>query len=248
MRKMAVGFILITISYALIIPFGEKSSIASEKQHLTKMMALLDDENITIHNWSLHARENVSSHINIKELEQKKQFLLEKYSHWNWETTHSAKGWKLKATKKSPAGYEENIQLITIHTNKNDHSYMIYEVNGNTWNKETIQFVQNEWPNMVHDIFRENATIFTCVSGHINDMIDSALPNTVNDFLNVFQAKEVESINEENFISISANSHLFSDSIDTKNQPINLQLGFRSEGLGARTTFVVGTPIITIEY
>ena len=29
---------------------------------------------------------------------------------------------------------------------------------------------------------------------------------------------------------------------------MNLQIGIRSEGLGAKTTIVVGTPIITIEY
>ena len=29
---------------------------------------------------------------------------------------------------------------------------------------------------------------------------------------------------------------------------MNLQLGVRKQGLGAKTTIVVGTPIITIEY
>lgn len=249
MKKVAVGLILICICYALIIQFGEKSSTASEKQNLIKIMSLLDDENIEIHHWSLHARENLSSHLNINNLQQKREFLLKSFPDWDWKTTRSEEGWKLSGAKKSPAGYEENIQFITIHTETTKpNSYLIYEVKGNKWNKETVQFVQDKWPEMVHDMFRENATIFTCVSGSFNDMIESILSDNVNDFLNTFQAKEVESLMEDHFISISAYSHLFADSIYTKNQPINVQFGFRSEGLGARTTFVVGTPIITIEY
>jgi hypothetical protein len=41
---------------------------------------------------------------------------------------------------------------------------------------------------------------------------------------------------------------MFANSIDGKNGSFNLQVAVRSEGLGAKKTIVIGTPIITVEY
>jgi hypothetical protein len=41
---------------------------------------------------------------------------------------------------------------------------------------------------------------------------------------------------------------LFTGSIENQRDNMNLQIGIRSERLGGKTTIVVGTPIITIEY
>ena len=83
------------------------------------------------------------------------------------------------------------------------------------------------------------------MKGSISDKIDMALPTVANDLLKSFDGKKIEALKEETFMSVSANSPMFSDSIA---RDMNLQIGIRSEGLGAKTTVVVGTPIITIEY
>jgi hypothetical protein len=75
--------------------------------------------------------------------------------------------------------------------------------------------------------------------------MDKAVPTIASDLMEIFDAKEIEALKEDNFMSVSANSPVFSDSIA---RGMNLQIGIRSEGLGAKTTIVVGTPIITIEY
>ncbi|HVH96580.1 MAG TPA: YwmB family TATA-box binding protein, partial [Bacillus sp. (in: firmicutes)] len=46
----------------------------------------------------------------------------------------------------------------------------------------------------------------------------------------------------------TAYSPLFGETIQTMTDEINLQLGVRKQGLGGKTTIVVGTPIITVEY
>jgi hypothetical protein len=78
--------------------------------------------------------------------------------------------------------------------------------------------------------------------------MNTTLPLTVNHLLTVFQAKEIESLAEKNFISTSANSALFMNTIKSRDKDINLQIGLRTNGLGSKTTLVIGTPIITIEY
>ena len=64
--------------------------------------------------------------------------------------------------------------------------------------------------------------------------------------LNLFKAREVEGVQEKNFSSISAHSTLFTQTIT--NEEINVQVGLRRDGLGSKTSFVIGTPIITFEY
>ena len=70
----------------------------------------------------------------------------------------------------------------------------------------------------------------------------------VTSLLQAFQAQEIESLKEDSFISTTAYSPLFGETIQTMTDEINLQLGVRKQGLGGKTTIVVGTPIITIEY
>jgi hypothetical protein len=86
------------------------------------------------------------------------------------------------------------------------------------------------------------------MKGTVGDKMDTALPKTANHLLSVFKAKEIEALKEETFMSVSANSPMFKGSIDDQRDNMNLQIGIRSEGLGGKTTIVVGTPIITIEY
>jgi TATA-box binding len=70
----------------------------------------------------------------------------------------------------------------------------------------------------------------------------------VKPLLQAFQAQEIESLKEDSFISTTAYSPLFGETIQTMTDEINLQLGVRKQGLGGKTTIVVGTPIITVEY
>jgi hypothetical protein len=86
------------------------------------------------------------------------------------------------------------------------------------------------------------------MKGTVGDKMNEALPKTANHLLSVFNATEIEALKEETFMSVSAKSPLFTGSIENQRDNMNLQIGIRSEGLGAKTTIVVGTPIITIEY
>jgi hypothetical protein len=106
-------------------------------------------------------------------------------------------------------------------------------------------FTKDQVKNRLSNIFRGNPTIFSGMKGSISDKMDKAVPTIASDLMEIFDAKEIEALKEDNFMSVSANSPMFSDSIG---RDMNLQIGIRSEGLGGKTTIVVGTPIITIEY
>jgi hypothetical protein len=78
--------------------------------------------------------------------------------------------------------------------------------------------------------------------------MNEALPYYVSNLLDAFNAKEIEALKEESFISTSAYTPMFAERIETNKEAMNLQLAIRTEGLGGKTNIIVGTPIITIEY
>ena len=78
--------------------------------------------------------------------------------------------------------------------------------------------------------------------------MNKSVSEHVNPLLQAFQAQEIESLKEDSFISTTAYSPLFGETIQTMTDEMNLQLGVRKQGLGGKTTIVVGTPIITVEY
>jgi hypothetical protein len=82
------------------------------------------------------------------------------------------------------------------------------------------------------------------MKGEFSDKMYTSLPETMNHLLTIFKAKEKEALKEDQFMSVTAQSPIFATSINNR----NVQIGVRSGGLGAKTTVVVGTPIITIEY
>ncbi|WP_171051754.1 YwmB family TATA-box binding protein [Alteribacter natronophilus] len=65
-----------------------------------------------------------------------------------------------------------------------------------------------------------------------------------------FSAKIIEHLTEPSFVSLSANTPLWDNGIETGGETMNLQIALRAtqDGLGGKTTVTIGTPIITAEY
>lgn len=238
---------VVVIMGVLFVHAGEKLANTKNKHDLLSIVTVLKGENIDINEWSLHAREKLEAD-SPEEIQNYVQQLQSIFPNWTWELSSDSEKWEAKASQISNQGMEESIQILSTLTDHNPQTYIIYEIRGKNFTQETEQFINEDLNELLSDIFRENTTIFTCVKGEINDKMNTSLPFTVNQLLEKFEAEEIESLIEEDFISTSAYSPLFSNGLMTKNQDMNLQLGIRTTGLGAKTTLVVGTPIITIEY
>lgn len=246
-RKIPAIIALAVIIGATLFYSEDKLAIGKNKQDLLTLVSILKGENIDISGWSLHAREKLETD-DMKDVQTHVQTLKKNFSDWTWAFESNPEKWEATATKTSTQGIQENIQILSTLTNQNPQTYIIYEAQGKNFTQKTEQFIKEDITGTLFDIFRGNATIFSCIKGEFNDKMNTTLPYTVNRLLDSFQAKEIESVNEENFISASAYSTLFADGLTSNENDMNLQLGIRTEGLGAKTTLVVGTPIITIEY
>jgi hypothetical protein len=231
----------------IVLQAGNKTTVADAEQEIQTLASVLQNENILITGWSLYAREsleNVSDQEDVKGLVQD---LKAKLPNWTWTLGNDSNHGEIIAEIKS-SGLHEKIKIISTDINGQIHTYIMYEVRGQSWNKNTEAFLNKNLPSRIFDIFRGNARIFSCIEGEINDKIKSALPVYKSKLLKAFNAKEVEGLEEDSFLSVSAFSPLFDNSLSSEHD-MNMQLGLRkTDRLGAKTTLVVGTPIITIEY
>ncbi|CAM3835987.1 YwmB family TATA-box binding protein [Mesobacillus thioparans] len=239
MKKIPFILSIFGIIGFIVFQAGNKTTVADADHEIKTLASVLQNEDILITGWSLYARETLEQE-NVEALVKDLKVQL---PEWTW----SGHDGEITAVMKS-SDILEKIKIVSTDTKGPLHTYVMYEVRGQYWNKNTETFLNKNLPGRIFDIFRGNATTFSCVKGEINDKIKSALPVYKSKLLKAFNAREVEGLAEESFISSSAVSPLFDKTLSNEHD-MNMQLGLRkTERMGAKTTVVVGTPIITIEY
>jgi len=232
----------------MVILVGTHTIAANDKMDIHTIAEVLEkEENLSIEEWSVFARE-INNEITTKEeFENKVGTLKKAFPDFHWNIVEEDAVWKAEASLDHVQdNVTEFIRIVTTEEHNNSATYIIYEVKGHQWREEDSSFIQVALQHKIDRIFQENPSVFSCIGGSINGNMDSVLMNETKRLLNLFEAKEVEGVQEKNFSSISAHSRLFSQTIT--NKAINVQVGLRRDGLGRKTSFVIGTPIITFEY
>ncbi|MCA0151525.1 YwmB family TATA-box binding protein [Rossellomorea vietnamensis] len=227
---------------------GNNTIVAKHLLDIEKLDQAIVHSQGQITEWSLYARENKKSFTN-KGFAKYSTTMQETFSDFDWDTEKSAEGVVVVGQRQTSHG-EETIKLQHTPTNGHSVSYIMYEMRGNqkALGEKTKQYIKSEFiPNM-EIIFTSKPMIFSCIKGEFNDKLEKVLSNQAVELMSKLDAKELESLKEEDFYSISAYSEQMSRTIPTKNDDMNIQLGLRKSGMGAKTTFVIGTPILIIEY
>lgn len=247
MKKTKKILIIVVFIGFILANVGNKTTVADGELDLLKIASALQDENILITEWSLHAREKMEMLDKVEKIKDYTEELKQRFPDWEW-SVQASEG-HLEAVAVLNHGSEtETIKILSTPIKDQFQTYVIYEAKGQGWDQKVEQTLSKRMANRITDIFRGNATTFSCIKGEFNDKMDRTLPLEIKRLLTVFKAKEVEALKEDAFISSSAYSTMFSESVEAGKEEMNLQLGIRNQGMGGKTTIVVGTPIITIEY
>ncbi|MGN7399365.1 YwmB family TATA-box binding protein [Cytobacillus praedii] len=246
MKKTKKIFAIVVLIGFMLVNLGNKTTVADGELDLLKIASVLQDENILISEWSLHAREKMEM-LDEAEIKEYTKELQQQFPNWEWSVQSSVGHSEAVAVLKH-GNKTETIKILSTPIKDQYQTYVIYEVKGQGWNQKVQENLPKRIADRITDIFRGNATTFSCIKGEFNDKIDKTLPLEIKHLLAVFKAKEVEALKEDAFISSSAYSTMFSESVEAGEKEMNVQLGIRNQGMGGKTTIVVGTPIITIEY
>jgi hypothetical protein len=246
MKIKTTHIVLVILVGLCLFHIGSRSIAAGEGDpDLLKLVTVFKGEHILLKEWSFYAREHVVNLNSAGEVKEYARELRQRFPEWKWSETNTSQKWEMTAVSSTSKYHQETLQIMATHTKQPVDAYIVYRVSGTKWNKQAESFfTSDQYKNRLNDIFIEKPTIFSCMKGNFSGKMNTSLSKTVNNLLANFKAKEIEALKEDKFISVTANSPMFADSIQNR----NLQIGVRSEGLGAKTAIVVGTPIITIEY
>lgn len=246
MGKVKLFLTIIGIISFMMINIGNKTTIAEGELDLITIASTLQDENIMIREWSLHAREKMEDLQSIEDVRNYIGEMKQRFPDWVWKMTTTKKHLEAVAVLKME-GKTESIKISTPIKGQ-VQTYVLYEAKGLGWNRKLQLELQQQMSDRISDIFRGNPIFFSCMKGEFNDKMNKTLSKRMEQVLNAFQAKEIEGLKEETFMSTSAYTSMFAGSVETNGNEMNLQIGMRNQGLGGETTLVVGTPIVTIEY
>lgn len=106
--------------------------------------------------------------------------------------------------------------------------------------------------NKIERVFNDHglkAVVNSCITGtYDGNLQDSQLENICRKILNDSDAKKVESLRQENIISVSAFSPMIKDKLSIDGKNINLSLAIRYNKLENKTYLWVATPVVNTEY
>jgi hypothetical protein len=233
MKKRWIGIAFILFFMLSAYSAHGKGEAKEEMEKMEQIINVFEANDIRVQQWTVYARESVHTPDPHAFVQQK----VKEWSSFDWTFEPQ----KVIGKHKTSA-YIETIQFMTV-----DHRpqlIILYEAKGSDWNGETEQTIVNG----ATKLFTKQPTFFSCVKGEFNGKMKGVLLKQAMHLLAEFEAKPIESLNEETFVSLSAYTGQWNHSLATGNQQMNLQLALRQERLGTRTIVVVGTPIIIAEY
>lgn len=243
-NKFKTTFVFALILIGTII--AVHSLQAREEPQLAQLAEAIEKHDAEIKEWTLYAKKDLD--LNKEDFFQKMKHLEAQYRQYRWsvkEEDHVVKAIGILYNEKNQTTMK--LQLVSTLKNDSSSSYLLYEQSGavarDNWSHTYEQFERQ-----VFDIFQEKATIFSCLKGELNGMMDVVLQKKANELANEFSAELVEQFSEPNFVSMSAYTTRWKDYISTADHKMNLQIAIRSSGMGGKHMIVIGTPIVTSEY
>lgn len=144
---------------------------------------------------------------------------------------------------------EENKNISIIGIKKSDkEAYIIVDI----LNDKVYKNIADTYNNLdnVLNKYSSQVDIYTCIAGEYtkrlqinkyDDILDKILYN--------MSAEEIDRVEEENFISVTAYSKLLNDNyLEYLGNKINLNIGIRYSEDDEKTLIYIATPIIKLDY
>ncbi|WP_082028016.1 YwmB family TATA-box binding protein [Bacillus badius] len=224
----------------IVILLGNNTMADSESKPLLLLTDSVKGVDGSIEEWTLHTRER----------------LTEKPDEAANRLHASLTGWQESAFNKGNTdGYifehtqgsvQQKIEIVSSDT-AGGVAYMLYSVTAAD-EEEIRAFFSKEFAATYSQIFHGKPRVFTCIKGKFDGTLEEVLSNQLSTLLSGWKAEKREAVSEKNFYSLSMYSERFGSDLPLSKREMNVQVGLRKKQRGSETNFVIGTPLITIEY
>ncbi|MED4869811.1 YwmB family TATA-box binding protein [Geobacillus stearothermophilus] len=251
MRKNRMKWLLALMLASLFFAAWQYRTEGAQGDEWSKPMETmthtLAQHGASLGRWVIYTREYAHDIQNDADFFKKMAELKQTYRSFHWSFAKSGH-WQKAIGKNEHAFFQEQIQLVMTVTNGTPQTYILYEATGPKWSRIGWKEAARQIQMKTNGLFVNDPTFYACIEGEFNGNMKGGLFDQASRLVRDFQAKPVEWLREESFVSLSAYTGQWKNVLPAaKQQPINLQLALR-ERLGGKTRVVVGTPIITIEY
>ncbi|MCU9613293.1 YwmB family TATA-box binding protein [Caldibacillus lycopersici] len=248
-RKLLVQMTVCVAFFIIILTFNEKEALVANQSDLNKMIDVIQKSDGSVSEWSFFAREELEPSLTTNDLEKLKEQWEKKFPQFKWEKTLEDGHWQLIGTSNNEEQqYREKLQVVANLNENNLQGFVLYELKGYRWNNAMGNIVDEKSDQFFPQIFQKTPMKFSCIKGDFGDKMNIAVMEKSKQLNKEFNGKIVEKLAEQNFVSLTINSPYFKNQLPTEQGSFNMQISLRSDDRNEKTTFVIGTPILTIEY
>lgn len=140
-----------------------------------------------------------------------------------------------------------NVSIIVANKGKNE-SYIIVDILENKVYKDIVDIytvVENTL-----NLYCKKVDIYTCIAGEYKKKLQlHKYDDILKKILYNMNAKEIDRVKEENFMSVTAFSKLIkTDYLEYLGNKVNLNIGIRYSENEEKTMIYIATPIIKLDY
>ncbi|KKB34629.1 YwmB family TATA-box binding protein [Bacillus thermotolerans] len=237
--------ILFTI---LSIYFSVNFVKSAAHEELYTMAEVIEDENYTIKEWSIYSRKPMGEVKSKAAFYNKVNKIKKKKEEYQWTSIEDVNH-HLKLVGIYKNKQEKFVHRVIVTGVNNNEGYKVEvanEVKSYQWNRKNINTVLAK---VGYQVNKKSSFYSMKGEADIDNIRESELAKKAKGLMYNLSAIEVESLVEDEFVSLSSLSTRWDNKIKLdKNKEMNLQIAARFNPKNDKLTVTVGTPIITTEY
>ncbi|MEH7223284.1 YwmB family TATA-box binding protein [Bacillus sp. JJ1566] len=214
---------------------------ATRGNDLEEIKMLAEKNNVEISSWMALSRGKLGQANDVNDMKNQIEVFMSNHDSYSWkkilEEENSHYVWQ--GQKVNEHGITESIKLKAYKSGEKYEIAITNEAKGTKLTAEQIKWTGESF---------EDSKTFYSISGVLASK-ERELVEVVAKMVKDAQAKNVEQLQEEKFVSVSAYSKAFESELMTaEREKINLQIGLRANVEKNEIDVTIGTPIITTEY
>ncbi|MEK3993007.1 MULTISPECIES: YwmB family TATA-box binding protein [Robertmurraya] len=240
---MKKSLLLIFIGLVLLFSFyGKYREVQAQEEKVISTVNTIKKAKGIISEWTIYYSEETELIKTLKEYRKMETSLKQDYPNFKWIEDDS-KEHHIKITGSAVENVKEK-ELITLTAYKSGEGYKVLQ----TYSYTSKKWSENTYFDILQKLNNKKDVFFT-VKAKLSDSGMTDLNEKANLLLDELSSVQVESLKEEDFVSISAFNDNWEYFLPTANhKKMNLQLALRKNVDESKINLTIGSPIITVEY
>lgn len=243
MKKLNLLFLLCSIF--VISVFIKEAKAFFNDNELIQITEIAEQQNIEIDKWSMYIKEPITEYTDKIDLIKRIMEIKKVETGYKWTKTQFKEDhYKIIGERKS-SNLDINEKILIIYFPQKDkyNLSITYDIKGSSWDKKKWSKIANLYKTKLEDY-----SVFYTIEGTTS--INESIYIEATNLLKRFSAEKIQSLNEKNFVSLSAYTEQWESKLPLgNNQFMNLHIAYRnSNDSNEDIKVTIGTPIITSEY